>query len=256
MQQKYLIITIAALAISFGIYIYLFPPQNRTNPDTGDPVQEVVVDTSGSNIICMDCTDQTLGQPIEHFRDVLKNYRTNIWDAVNQSTFNQTTQGLNFNSMENIYPNTDARCIWFSMESIKQFICTIEKNNDSLKQPAQKLGIRFYYAVYGNDYQDTDKRKRHTLFMVPTFSNGDNDEVDFDPRETLARQRNTFEYGSKYDSAKVTFKDLLMEHSHILSLALGEEPATSSNTMKLIRNNAEICPTNCPSVNTLSEIDK
>jgi hypothetical protein len=89
-------------------------------------------------------------------------------------------------------PPLDARSVWFSVETLKEFIYNIEKancNNGCSKK--LELGIRIYYAQYPSGsyftnmqgtaiYNDlsnfivTDNplyQKNHTVFMVPTFDN-------------------------------------------------------------------------------------
>jgi hypothetical protein len=81
----------------------------------------------------------------------------------------------------------DARCIWFSLDSLKKFIWTIENAvcksgcTDNLN-----LGVRIYYSTYpaavGNgadgirneDFSGIDPgfSSKHTLFMMPTFETG------------------------------------------------------------------------------------
>ncbi|HAN65088.1 MAG TPA: hypothetical protein DCQ34_01800 [Chitinophagaceae bacterium] len=84
----------------------------------------------------------------------------------------------------------DANSIWFSLESLKNFIWQLEE--EVCKRRCDKgmsLGVRVYYARYPevltNDLADLDPAfaQRHTLFMVPTFQDEANSQVhwDFDP---------------------------------------------------------------------------
>jgi hypothetical protein len=203
-QNQQFIIALIALALCFGIYIFFNPPGGGSTPIPVVKTDTVLVfiNTRDSNeikdpkLVCVDCVEETVCQPIDHFFNVLENYRKNIWDSVNNnSIFRSPSRGLNFaslalapNTSTTTYDKTDARCIWFSLETLKQFICTIETNNAKLNIPAEDLGIRFYYAAYPMNYVDVKKQNRHTLFMVPTYKNGTGAEVDFDPRETFRRQ--------------------------------------------------------------------
>ena len=87
----------------------------------------------------------------------------------------------------------DANSIWFSLESLKNFIWKIEeaacKNNC---RNTLGLGLRLYYARYpvsldgyDGDFDElsTDFVQHHTLFIVPTFQDAGNSQVhwDFDP---------------------------------------------------------------------------
>ena len=86
--------------------------------------------------------------------------------------------------------NPDANCIWFSLESLKNFIWKIE---DAVCKKgctrSVKLGIRAYYGKYptqmGGDLSDIDPAfaQRHTLFLVPTFQDSNDEQIhwDFDP---------------------------------------------------------------------------
>jgi hypothetical protein len=261
-------ILIATNLITLALAIFLFTRNN--NGATGKPAEyKLPLSKEDNPEVCVSCEDETKGEEIEHFRNVLENYRKNIWDSINNNTiFNQPTKGMNHTGLQPIYNSTDARCIWFSLETIKQFICTIEKNNARLNDPAQNLGIRFYYAVYESDYaKDPLKRNRHTLFMVPTYSNGSGAEIDFDPRATADRQ-NDPGFSKTYQGGKVTYVNLLNENKpgNFLMLAEGQSnpnkrssnlvTSTTSTTSSMVKNNGEICPTNCPTLNTLSEIDQ
>ncbi|MEZ2445940.1 hypothetical protein AB6805_29700 [Chitinophaga sp. RCC_12] len=88
----------------------------------------------------------------------------------------------------------DTHSIWFDLETIKNFIWKIEaaacRSNCDMK-----LGIRIYYGKYPdsstmktkNDFKElpADYGEKHTLFMVPTFAEGDS-QVDFDPVNTYS----------------------------------------------------------------------
>ncbi len=91
---------------------------------------------------------------------------------------------------------SETTSVWFSLESIKNFIYQIETSTCKLKCNAtdmSNLGIRIYFAKYpsspDSDFSFLTATPQHygrkTLFMVPTYSNG-TDDVDFDPRWSLA----------------------------------------------------------------------
>jgi hypothetical protein len=86
----------------------------------------------------------------------------------------------------------DANRIWFSLESLKNFIWQIEKaqcEQPCAKEKELKLGIRVYYGRYPLDMHSAeglrglpkDYAEHHTLFMVPTFEDERGAQVDFDP---------------------------------------------------------------------------
>jgi hypothetical protein len=90
--------------------------------------------------------------------------------------------------------HTDANSIWFSAETMKNFLWKIEQEacrrgcGESLK-----LGLRLYYGRYPtiqgmNDNDDLEAlpdnyQQHHTLFIVPTFQDALNPQThhDFDP---------------------------------------------------------------------------
>lgn len=222
---------------------------------------------------CNNCDAETTGQEFEHFRNVVYNYRVKHWDLINNtSDFNNTmTKNLPYSQLVTKYNSTDARCIWFPLETIKKFICTIEKYNNKLVNPSNSLGIRFYYAVYEDDYPDTTKQSRHTLFMTPTYQDGNGGpQVDFDPRLTYEEQTkaggkkvekvNYVTIGNKRSPYRLAGTKLLILGDE--SIVQNPNPTPSqkkssgtSNDPNLIQNTGEMCPANCPTTNTLQVID-
>lgn len=87
----------------------------------------------------------------------------------------------------------DATSIWFSVETLKNFIWKIEEATCEQRCPANlNLGIRIYYARYpkivgtpGTDFASIPPsyKEHHTLFMIPTYQDLTNPSVqwDFDP---------------------------------------------------------------------------
>jgi hypothetical protein len=246
MQKNPLIIVIALLAVSFGAYVYFYPPVKNPKPIYNPEAPPV-----GN---CVDCEKETEGQTFTHFSSVVKNYRERIWDDVNLKHFGYTTTGVPDVSSTPMFTGTDARTIWFDMDTIKRFFCTIEKYNKQLTNPGKSLGIRFFYAVYDSDDETESKRNRHTLFMVPTYKAADGSNVDFDPRETFYQQKNNTQFYSK------EFKNKTLSYTNIYRIAA---PMSLASPLALILgpdksaivNNGEICPTNCPNDNTLKLID-
>lgn len=75
----------------------------------------------------------------------------------------------------------DARAAWFDLQTLKDYIASIESEVNKLNCDSNvKLGIKIYYGKYpssaDNDagLKDVDKKdfNRHTVFMVPTFFDG------------------------------------------------------------------------------------
>ena len=220
--------------------------------------------------ICVECETETDGQTFNHFKNVVQNYRTKIWDSINNTTrFVQPTLGKSYNDLTKMYNNTDARCIWFPLETIKKFVCTIEKYNKQLITPQTNLGIRLYYGVYEDDYEeDKEKQGRHTLFMLPTYAADGGPQTDFDPRETYFQQQNlngNFKEIMNYvnilqrtPTASLKSKKFLMvggADKVYDPVSKSTMTTTASSTTSLIQNTGEICPKNCPSTNTFQLID-
>lgn len=277
---KFISLCLNAILLAFLAWLLFKKPNNVHAPLPQDTVKTIpkVDDTSPDLQVCMDCNEETEGQTFEHFSNVVNNYRTKIWDLRNaHSDFSsQNTVGKNFYSLNagNYYKTADARTIWFPLATIKRFICTIESYNKKLASPKQNLGIRFYYAIYENNYAITEKQNHHTLFMVPTFDGGVSDgQVDFDPREAYNNQVNKT-YDGK-DSFNLAFYVRKMKQSDIMNkklLILGGDDkkvkspmakslkttatAVQQDPNELIQNTGEICPYNCPNPSTLSVIDQ
>lgn len=124
------------------------------------------------------------------------------------STVDVMAQGYIKNCQRILNPNpksgNDARSIWFSVETLKEFIYNIEKASCDKKCTNKlELGVRIYYAQYPDDSElkksgtetksdldmlATTKKNyqlNHTVFMVPTYDNilkgSTNVHIDFDP---------------------------------------------------------------------------
>ncbi len=89
---------------------------------------------------------------------------------------------------QNSIPTTGTRSVWFSLETVKKFIYSIEKK--TCNTCAGNLGIRMYLAQYPTTgpsasytdltIVDANYSGINTLFMVPTVDIG-NYHYDFDP---------------------------------------------------------------------------
>jgi hypothetical protein len=78
----------------------------------------------------------------------------------------------------------DARCIWFSLDTLQNFLCNIKYYSNKLGIGNSRLGVRIYYGMYNNSHGNYSGL--HTLFMTPTFSNDIGSvNTDFDPRYTV-----------------------------------------------------------------------
>jgi hypothetical protein len=181
-------------------------------------------DTMGPN--CCSYPDLE-GETFGDFKNVVKRYKENSWTAINNS-MNQQRNSLDF---------LDARCIWFSLDSVKQFICTIEKYSRQLHLETKDLGIRLYYGQYPsnrNYYAD-----QHTIFMMPTFSlDGTGEAIDFDPRHNVANNWGTSKNEIRSFASSAASVGLNGRFT-ILSGNADMNPA--------IRNSGELCPPKCVS---------
>lgn len=165
MKTRLLTLTLAAVLLSFGIYVFKYPPvQIKPSPTE----------------ICADYGNITISKlPISLLDEMSSNYQQKQLTYINNSL--------------NISASSDARTIRFDLETMKIFINKIESLAISNGYTnIQDFGIRMYYASYPdvsamrsntnlsslpNNYAEL-----HTLFAVPTIKIGGID-TDFDPTE-------------------------------------------------------------------------
>jgi hypothetical protein len=112
----------------------------------------------------------------------------NVKPGKNQLELNLLkTMAFNY---QNPIPTNQTRSIWFSLETLKDFIHQIESK--SCDTCTGNLGIRFYFAKYPSptgptaSYSDLSTLDPgyagiQTLFMVPTIDNLNGYHFDFDP---------------------------------------------------------------------------
>lgn len=222
-------VLIATNIVTLGIAIFLFFKEQGSCPTQ-----------PGTETKC--CTyDDLTGETFGDFKDVVKRYKDNSWTAIN----NNMNQVLISRGIPNASFN-DARCIWFSMDSIKQFICTIEKYSGQLNLTTENLGIRLYYGQYPDTHPHY--ADQHTIFMIPTYSTSQAGEaIDFNPRENVQNgwgtrsSKEIRSLGQGYASSPGA--------SHpILALS------ASQNIDPTIRNSGELCPPKCPPGNSTFDV--
>lgn len=213
-------ILIATNIVTLGLAIFFYLRAAAMSDDT-------------QPVVC--CSyDDLQGETLTDFKNVIKRYKANSWTTINTNTNLAwaASSGSGSTTFE------DARCIWFSMDSIKQFICTIEKYSAQLNLTTANLGIRFYYGQY--DILHPHYPDRHTIFMMPTFNPGnDGPALDFDPRYNV-----TNNWGiTNIDSIKSFASGInaIPPTSTTLFTILGGD----LNMNPAIRNSGELCPPKC-----------
>lgn len=205
-------------------------------PTTPPPFQSVA-----------DCyADPSYGIPATEFMEGVARYRQVHQGVVN--TNNNNVYGLSFE---------DARSFWYPLDTLKKFICLIERYSDSLHIPADSLGVRIYYSVYPNKVGQnpaTSEVCHHTLFFVPTRTDPSTGQAfDFDPRQ------NGKVYVNMIDTAVARANPAY--YSSLRLLILGKTTAqlaatAGTNLTPLSSNEGQLCPPNCPNSSTLSLIDQ
>lgn len=172
---------ISLTANALFLVIIIFMSCNKTDLSPSGNVTEKSSVKNVSNPArtneCPGCTDY--GQvPLTGI-----NTETALMMSDNYKLLNQPLLEINGNI-------TDANSIWFSLETLKNFIWKIEKAVCLQNCPnGINLGVRIYYGRYPEDMTgelaslDPDFAQHHTVFMVPTFQDADNSQIhwDFDP---------------------------------------------------------------------------
>lgn len=137
---------------------------------------------------CYNCqTDDIHGETAAEFTDVIARYRSTHWSLYNEFAKDQlSTSAIPVAKYSQPNDFQDARSCWFSADTIKKFLCLVEKYASELKIPSSNLGIRFYYANYdAKDVFKGEYKYHHTLYMVPTvYDETVGGFVDFEPRES------------------------------------------------------------------------
>jgi hypothetical protein len=112
----------------------------------------------------------------DDFAEKVARYRDQCWQVINDD--------VKVHGKMDGYPSwVDSRCVWFSLDTLKKFLCYIEKYSDSIHIDRDSLGVRFYYAVISGDTvkeAHKDRVGQHTIFMVPTEQRK-GEPIDFDP---------------------------------------------------------------------------
>lgn len=229
--------------------------------------------SNSANSICTDCpSDNFYGVEASKFVKGLARYRNFKWNAINKRDSAEINNGK---------PFEDARSCWYSIDTLKKFICLLEKYSQYVGSGIQheNLGIRFYYAAYDVSVNDTYQIKTiskdaqstytqplglyHTLFMVPTYHDKEvNLDIDFDPRASCGK---TIEEINQHpvnpdQIVNPTAKDLFIWNKYLADstskLFILDHTSVTAKTPS-VQNQGRLCPPNCPTsvFSTLSQSD-
>lgn len=143
-----------------------------------------------SEMLCLNYKNKTMNtMEVQLIRKMTDTYKAKQLNAINNNVATGFTAS-----------NSDARAIWFDLETLKAFIYHIEMEAKNQKTPvtSKDLGVHIYYASYPEykswgiykDLPGTGKKAltsnyqgRHTLVMVPTIRREGID-FDFNPLDT------------------------------------------------------------------------
>jgi len=234
-----------AFCLSAMVMIVLVALYSFGNVRAGNGTAQRSSPAPASSIDCDN--DGFFGLTAMDFMKGIARYRDKRWRQVNKIA-RQDVPGRRFN---------DPRSCWYSLDTLKKFICLIEKYSQQLGLPSDKLGINFYYAVYpGQGVWNEDYRCAHTLFMAPTFSQpvlnhpDSSVNIDFDPRFTVdERSRNPGlpiqTYAEILRTGNASRQVLVLDGSNANG-ALRRGSLETPPTM--FRNQGQLCPNfpNCP----------
>ena len=165
---------VANVVLAVGV-VYCF--------DTSDKKKETQTSTpTNDHISCDTCDDYFCGLTGEELMNGIARYKNTHWELINTASYPTTDPNASYKQN---FPDGDARSCWYSTDVLKKFICQIEKNSECIGLSHDKLGIRFFYAVYskeGSEAADQNFKSHQTLFMVPTYYNDKlTGDIEFDP---------------------------------------------------------------------------
>jgi hypothetical protein len=193
---------------------------------------------------CYNCiTDDIHGETADEFADVVARYNTTHASNYNDYATGRLS-GTSLGSPSKIELPTfkDAQSCWYSIDTLKKFICLMEKYAAKSNIKTADLGVRFYYANYPDNYtRDITLSKHHTLFLTATTNMGGNN-IDFDPRISAEKGQ--------------TGKEI----TTIASLISLQNPTFRTRELfvlagKASMNQGDLCPPGTGCTNTLSAVD-
>ncbi|MVO10842.1 hypothetical protein GOQ30_16850 [Flavobacterium sp. TP390] len=108
--------------------------------------------------------------------DEVTNNESSNFSKPKQLISNDFAKSLNDNyiteRMSNIQlrdGSDDANAVWFSIEELENYIAYVKKEGE--EKNLEIDGIRFYYGVYPNNYESSEKAGKTTIFLTPTKIN-------------------------------------------------------------------------------------
>lgn len=205
---------------------------------------------------CYNCmVDDIHGETAAEFTDVTARYRYTHQRVYNAFVSNQlSTSGMRSPYALSTKEFQDARSCWYSVDTLKKFICLLEKYADKVNIKNDQLGVRFYYANYPMGYyRDKPSEIHHTLFLTSTYKNTSGLNEDFDPRVSA-------------DSGKViTLANLINERDpnfriRPLFMIAGTTAPSMFRTSTLTASNismnqGDLCPPSSDCNTTLNAVD-
>jgi hypothetical protein len=199
---------------------------------------------------CDDITDNT-----RSLTDVCMDYSTEAPATLTTEMVKSMVAQYSDTQLNNIQSATtnsipvDARSIWFDLETLKAFMYQIEYNAKKKKATIknEELGIRIYYAAYPDNSKMRDLaetqtdpnfsynpayQKLHTLVMIPTISDGEGENYDFNPLDltTFNGFANTPKSGSTYNDNSSSYVTLSLGTSSAPVVSGGIVPGGSTTS--------------------------
>lgn len=199
------------------------------------------------------------------------------------SEFFKDVARYNFKHAKKVEPtmghteNKPSRMFLYSVDVLEDFIVLVKKLGRQAGIKSEDLGIRFYYGVYprGQRIKGQDYSSLHTIFMVPNrWSEKEQKFIDIDIRQlSIAARSNARAYKQdkeafieqyylqKIYNADTTASSFMLDASAIEYS--GKEPIynkaaffpSSLRVERVVINQGQLCPPNCPTLSLLDEID-
>lgn len=205
---------------------------------------------TGASLTGCNAVKSVTGMDAAFFLKGLARYRTFQLSASNDKLRPLTNENFQ-----------DARSCWYSLDTLRNFMCLIERyaRMDPDFDPATSdLGIRFYYATYPDNEQQSMLLKmgsaprkainvsvglHHTLFMVPTHHDKESD-LDLDVFQPITfRGSEIVPPSNKISPSTLYHPDwqAMMKSASTPLLIMGETVGFPSS-----KNQGSLCPPNCP----------